>query len=807
MSHRVKPNNDLIVNHREKMYNNLITTIREKSSLMHYMYPGVKLNNNPTLAVLKKLQMDGLNAEANGARDLIAGTIEMDRSNRAMHRRGGEFFFGFVVYRCGGWTWGEFFIGIFVYCWDGWGHRDDFFLGVITEDKVVNGKRGGQSESRNAETQNVAVQHGSTTQSMPMCPPNSYGGGFAWGPELFGPNRTRAAYDDDIVLESERGRHQHRDDTPGGDFPDNTALTTTTSTAWDDEDEEEEVNFMQMRNTEQADLRQLRMPEPQLQRLENLLDGLADHQEAGRGPNARWALACIVRRTYHIQDLLELYIRVLQRRLQPQGYWPIVRVPRQRSHANHIYNWARQFGTVLRQSLEECLQLPLDTNDFEEADQLQHTVSTSSEVLDSGSSFTSGPMGDADSRCTRSRSRSPSSRRPTTTRRSTRQASSSLTLNSEESVSEDRHHILIDPNELMGIWREYVDPDEGTTTGVVSAATGSNDPIVASGPTNGVMDDLRVASADEDGDVCHAEDAPADVPSGEEVDDVGGDEVSGMQLSVVGSSFSWTTTSTTWAMSLYANEVICTTTTTSTTTVTSRSGMDSVRDAVNEQLVQGGVADTREVLRRLVARLRHLRRLQGLVEEAIVECLQWVPVSLRLRPWNARLQERIIWQQIMAVGAQDEDLQPAPVDVDDFAHVLMQPNLPGPEVMGDMMPHIPQAMWGALRRRLWNLWRSHVQGYGQALAPQTASSSTTLYLVQADDDTLVNTTGLEEEVPLDYWEAMTRTGTVNNETSNVYIVDIVNIVHILNHVEYMKSIAVLKAVMNDVAEEPQTRLN
>ena len=64
---------------------------------------------------------------------------------------------------------------------------------------------------------------------------------------------------------------------------------------------------------------------------------------------------------------LNFLLRVLRRRLQPQGYWPIVRVPQDRSRAGGLYGWARNFGQIITHCVEECMQLPLDENDFAEA--------------------------------------------------------------------------------------------------------------------------------------------------------------------------------------------------------------------------------------------------------------------------------------------------------------------------------------------------------------------------------------------------------------------------------------------------------
>ena len=551
--------------------------------------------------------------------------------------------------------------------------------------------------------------------------------GVALGPDVFGPERFRAAYDDDIGLHSGLGVWgaaplDNLTVCPSSSTTTSTwwheSCTTSTTTSgstleitslWGEVEEEttsasnslrvssslaralpgdevgDDMILMQMTNNEEADLRQLRMSDPLLQRLELLLSALADHQEEGRGPMSRWALACVIRRAHHTQDLLEHLIRVLRRRLEPRGYWPIVRVPRDRAQANQMYAWARHFGRVVQECAEECFQLPLDVNDFEEADQLQPVPSsTSSEVLDSGSSQVVEQAGDSASSSRRTRSRSPTP---------ARRGSSSMTPHSDSNDDPEPPPPLPLPViELQGIWREPEVETAGTLEGVGTHET--------------------------------------------EEDDV----ISGVQLfnlnALDGGNHDY---------NLPREDVMCASSTTSTTSTTpTLEDTDAVRDTVNALLVQGSLADTREVINRLLARLRYLRRLQVLVECAIEESLRWIPVSVCTRAWNARHQEAQIWQHILRVG--DPGSRGGDAAEDELVHVLLQPNLPDIAQTQLMLPQVPRNHWGALRRRL---WREHVRGFGRAMSPSITSSSTNLFMLQVDDSVSVNTAGLEGVFPDD----------------------------------------------------------
>ena len=633
--------------------------------------------------------------------------------------------------------------------------------------------------------------------------------GVSWGPEAFGPNRVRAVYDDDVVLGgglSSWGEPDflsapssttstspttttslsisavYDDDVVlGGGFsfwgepdflgapystnstisPTTTASSSTTSpttttpsptavptvsmlaptsgatrseATMEDMEEnfEDELVLMQMTNNEEADLRQLRMSEFQLQRLQAMMDGLADHQEAGRGPHSRWALACMMRRAFHAQDLVELLLRVLQRRLQPQGYWPIVRVPRDRSRAGGLYGWARHFGQIVTQCVEECMQLPLDENDFAEPDQLQPLrTSSSSEVLDSGSSQNLDSSGTSSS-ARRTRSRSPTPRRH-------RSSSETPHSDSEEGGFSNPPPPMRPPaeGELRGIWREPQSESEDLVDNsvVVTAVSGG------SASANPTVDASSIPPA-----------GSATIPVASEGDVEEDEDNSELQLSM-GVTFTVLRTTTSLSGMNLEDEVwlMCTSssTTTTTTSTTATVDVDSVRDAVNEQLVQGCLADTREVLRRLMARLRHLRRLQALVETAVEEALLWLQVSLRTRPWNARLQERMIWQAILRAGGERLGVAPSGGDMNHFGHVLLQPNLPDLSQARVMLPNTPSSAWGTMRRRLWQRHMAAVVGSGNVTTASSDEVPVGLYMLQVDDSVPVDVEGLENHAPPD----------------------------------------------------------
>eukprot|EP00439_Symbiodinium_sp_Y106_P020072 s8068_g2.t1 len=130
-------------------------------------------------------------------------------------------------------------------------------------------------------------------------------------------------------------------------------------------DESDGVNFMQLRNSERATLQEAGVSPASIDRVENLMNQLQEHQVQGQGPEARWALSCLVDRAAEGEDAVSRLIDMMARRLQPQGYFPVRRVPRTQHEQNSMFDWARQYSGLLREAFEDHLRVPLlhsDTN-------------------------------------------------------------------------------------------------------------------------------------------------------------------------------------------------------------------------------------------------------------------------------------------------------------------------------------------------------------------------------------------------------------------------------------------------------------
>ena len=85
--------------------------------------------------------------------------------------------------------------------------------------------------------------------------------------------------------------------------------------------------MMSLTNAERAMLQEGGVPTRELDRVENLLASIDDHDSAERGPEARWALGRLVQRMDEGLDSVEKILQVLLRRLRPRGVWPVVRTP------------------------------------------------------------------------------------------------------------------------------------------------------------------------------------------------------------------------------------------------------------------------------------------------------------------------------------------------------------------------------------------------------------------------------------------------------------------------------------------------
>ena len=136
--------------------------------------------------------------------------------------------------------------------------------------------------------------------------------------------------------------------------------TVSSITACNGEDldlEEDLHSFMQLRNSERARMQEAGVPAGIIQRLEAFLQQLDDRQELyGTGAEGRWAVQCMLRRAQEAEEALGSILDVLADRLEPQGFWPIRRVPRTEGHRWVTFNWGRQLVPIL----VDCLQAHLD---------------------------------------------------------------------------------------------------------------------------------------------------------------------------------------------------------------------------------------------------------------------------------------------------------------------------------------------------------------------------------------------------------------------------------------------------------------
>ena len=136
------------------------------------------------------------------------------------------------------------------------------------------------------------------------------------------------------------------------------STTATLSTSLDNEFDEDIHSFMQLRNSERARMQEAGVPASIIQRLETFLQQLDDRQELyGTGAEGRWAIQCMLRRAQEAEEALGSLLDVLADRLEPQGFWPIRRVPRTEGHRWVTFNWGRQLVPIL----VDCLQAHLDT--------------------------------------------------------------------------------------------------------------------------------------------------------------------------------------------------------------------------------------------------------------------------------------------------------------------------------------------------------------------------------------------------------------------------------------------------------------
>ena len=132
-----------------------------------------------------------------------------------------------------------------------------------------------------------------------------------------------------------------------------------------EEGEMEETWLMQLTNSERATLQESGVPPATVARLDSMLDTMDRQQREGRGAEGRWALGCFLARASEGAEALDSVLGVLQRRLQPRGYFPIRRVPANEQMRWSLFQWARNHRDVVLGTLERHLDVGLVPGDSE----------------------------------------------------------------------------------------------------------------------------------------------------------------------------------------------------------------------------------------------------------------------------------------------------------------------------------------------------------------------------------------------------------------------------------------------------------
>ncbi|CAE7915720.1 pol [Symbiodinium necroappetens] len=129
-------------------------------------------------------------------------------------------------------------------------------------------------------------------------------------------------------------------------------------------DDEASPWVLQLTGSERRHLQEAGLPTRALQRVEDLLQSLEDHQSADHGPEARWALGRLAQRVDEALDSMQSALNILARQLQPRGVWPVVRAPRAQVDQLRLFNWMRRYEDIFSQTFEHHLATPLQPTEF-----------------------------------------------------------------------------------------------------------------------------------------------------------------------------------------------------------------------------------------------------------------------------------------------------------------------------------------------------------------------------------------------------------------------------------------------------------
>ena len=503
--------------------------------------------------------------------------------------------------------------------------------------------------------------------------------------------------------------------------------------------------LLQLTGAERRLLQEGGVPELSVERIDLLLECLEDHQAADHGPEARWALARLVRRTEDALDSLQVIMEVLARRLQLRGYLPVTRIPRPRDEQVRLLDWIRRSSSFVQETLDHHLRTPLQPDEAATSsnDPISYiglnssTVQTGDELEDeqvelhpgeAATSSSSSPAATA-----RSRSRSPS-RHDSELRRALDDFGMEICLlPSGQTIAQysgvEGTSMSFTPSmqraldgELLGVWRE---PSEMTDVILTSTSTTS---------TMGYDGD----AAGDDGVQFMQLPGLAWSPSSSSSSSPSPSSTTTTTW-MFGECASSSTTTPTWTwMYIGTNRMSCWT---STTTSTSRSALEAVANSTADLMVYANTGDVVDAAHRLLARARALVRNQRLLLEALEEVLLWLPTPPEATVLNGPTLDVEIWAQVARQAGHADGLarpEGGPSGSGTPRAVLLQPGLARDlEGVAEAFPDLSPRQTAGLRRRLWrrDVAALHVEAEGRAPVP--LSSADPLFLVQTDESEAV----------------------------------------------------------------------
>ena len=457
----------------------------------------------------------------------------------------------------------------------------------------------------------------------------------------------------------------------------------------------DETGLMRITNGEIAFLQESGASRSHIRRVTDLLETLDAEQVQGRGAESRWSLARLLQRVTDGQEIIEATVRVLNRRLRPRGVLPVQRVPRLETERWRSFMWGRQFAGIFRDCLEANVMTPLQPGESEGV------------VGASGSSSGNSPVQHSPSSTNRARARS----------RSRGRSFSSFDdpdCDSEFAAGSDGELVQVpdaEPSpsngppppapvnfvslEPVGIWRSPREDDEEVTNDAGPSPT----PTTTSTSTT-MSSLLPVPSWTM---------AWTHAPCAFGLGDIGGEV---MEISVANQT-TWVTVPVLNAWDETWGEV-STTTTTSTSSSSSTLGLvwpsDIVRDMVNVNLIHGGMTDTVQLIRMLLARQRRLHHMDRLLGDAIEEALTWLQVPLGSEALNAATYEARIWQTVTLEAVFGSGpTTTTPTQATTAQSVLLQPDFPQTvDELRHMLPEVDDHTLQGYRRRAWRVATAHL---------------------------------------------------------------------------------------------------